>query len=144
GMGAFVEFLPGKDGLVHVSHLSETPIRRPDDVVKVGDEIEVRVIEVDPQGRVNLSAIGLDEPFDPSTIKPREDRGRGGPGGRGGDRGGPRGGGFGGFRGGDRGGDRDRGPRDPDRGYRGGSGPAGPAPEPKEEDEVPKARFRPR
>jgi len=38
---------------------------RPDDVVKVGDEIKVRVIEAFPQGRVNLTAIGLDEPFDP-------------------------------------------------------------------------------
>lgn len=134
GMGAFVEILPGKDGLVHISHLSEEAIRRPEDVVKVGDEIDVRVIEIDSQGRVNLSAIGLDEPFDPSKVKPREDRGRGGRpggGGRGGDRG-DRGGG-------DRFGDRSR-PRDPDRGFRGA-----PSAEPRDEpDETPKARFRPR
>jgi polyribonucleotide nucleotidyltransferase len=148
GMGAFVEFLPGKEGLVHVSHLSETPIRRPDDAVKVGDEIKVRVIEVDQQGRVNLSAIGLDEPFDPSKVKPREDRGgpRGGRGGFGGDRGGDRGGFRGGGGRGGYGGDRDRG-GDPDRGFRGNQGqtsaPA-PRPEEKEEDETPKARFRPR
>jgi polyribonucleotide nucleotidyltransferase len=147
GMGAFVEFLPGKEGLVHVSHLSETPIRRPDDAVKVGDELKVRVIEVDSQGRVNLSAIGLDQPFDPSTVKPREERGgpRGGRGGFGGDR--DRGGDRGGFRGGGRGGyggDRDRG--EPDRGFRGGQGQTSstPRPEEKEEDETPKARFRPR
>jgi len=115
-------------------------------VVKIGDELEVRVIEIDPQGRVNLSAIGLDEPFDPSTVKPREDRGRGGFGGPRGDRGRESRGGFGGPRGGDRGGDRggyrDR-DRDPDRGFRGAPGPAA-AVEAKEEDETPKARFRPR
>ncbi len=136
GMGAFVEILPGKDGLVHISHLSEEPIRRPEDVVKVGDELDVRVIEIDSQGRVNLSATGLDQPFDPSTVKPREDRGRGPRGG--GDRDRDRGG-RGGF-GGPRMGGRDR---DPDRGFRGAPGPAA-ATETKEEDEVPKARFRPR
>jgi polyribonucleotide nucleotidyltransferase len=154
GMGAFVEFLPGKEGLVHVSHLADPAPRRPDDVVKLGDEIKVRVIEVDPQGRVNLTAIGLDEPFDPSKVKPREERGGGRPGGgfRGGDRGGDRGG-FrggdrdrGGDRGGYRGGDRDRGPeRAPDAAA--GRDPERSRPEPgneKEPDETPKARFRPR
>jgi polyribonucleotide nucleotidyltransferase len=143
GMGAFVEFMPGKEGLVHVSHLADPPPRRPDDVVKVGDELPVRVIEVDPQGRINLTAVGLDQPFDPSTIRPREDRGagRGGRGGFGGDRGGPRG---------DRGDrDRDRDRRsEPDRGFR-GHGTSSPSSsavvaEPREEDETPKARFRPR
>lgn len=124
GMGAFVEFLPGKEGLVHVSQLSTEHIRRPDDVVKVGDELQVRVIEVDSQGRYNLSAINLDQPFDPSTVQKHESRG----GGRG-----------------------DR-PRNPDRGFRGapgrtrGSEGAAPAAEekPAEGDDVPKARFRPR
>ena len=51
GMGAFAEFLPGKEGLIHVSHLADPAPRRPDDVVKVGNEIKVRVIEVDQQGR---------------------------------------------------------------------------------------------
>jgi polyribonucleotide nucleotidyltransferase len=154
GMGAFAEFLPGKEGLIHISHLADPAPRRPDDVVKVGDEIKVRVIEVDQQGRVNLSAIGLDEPFDPSKVKPREERGgpRGGRGGFGGDRGGDRGGfrgggggrgGFGGDRGGDRGGERGG---DPDRGFRGSQGQtsSSPRPEEKEEDETPKARFRPK
>lgn len=66
GMGAFVEFAPGKEGLVHTARLSDRPIRRPDEVVKIGDEIRVRVIEVDSQGRVNLTAVGLDKPLDPS------------------------------------------------------------------------------
>jgi len=138
GMGAFVEIMPGKEGLCHISHLSETTIRRPDDVVKVGDSLKVRVIEVDGQGRINLSAINLDQPFDPSTIKPREDR-RSGGGGRGGDRDrGPRRD-FGGNRDGGRDGGRSS---DPDKGFRGHSGGSTPAPE--EDDETPKARFRPR
>jgi polyribonucleotide nucleotidyltransferase len=118
GMGAFVEFAPGKEGLVHTSRLSEQPIRRPDDVVKVGDEIRVRVVEVDSQGRVNLTAIGLDKPYDPSAPKPpaptrpQNQSGRG-----------------------DRGGAPQRG----DRGH---------APQPRKDegsdDDTPRARFRPR
>jgi polyribonucleotide nucleotidyltransferase len=136
GMGAFVEIAPGKEGMVHVSHLKNPPVRRPEEAVKVGDEIKVRVIEVDQQGRINLSAINLDQPYDPSMSK-RPDDGRGG--------GGPRFGG--GDRGGDRGG-RDRG--GPPRFGGGDRGPRPDAPAPQttpeepEEDETPKARFRPR
>ncbi|TMB96802.1 MAG: polyribonucleotide nucleotidyltransferase [Chloroflexi bacterium] len=53
--GAFVEILPGKDGLVRVEDLADFPARRPEDVVKLGDEVTVMVIEVDSMGRVNLS-----------------------------------------------------------------------------------------
>jgi polyribonucleotide nucleotidyltransferase len=53
--GAFVELLPGKDGLVRLEDMSETPAQRPEDVMKVGDEVMVMVIEVDSMGRVNLS-----------------------------------------------------------------------------------------
>ncbi len=53
--GAFCEILPGKEGLVRVSELAEQRVNRVEDVVKVGDEIRVKVIEVDEQGRVNLS-----------------------------------------------------------------------------------------
>ena len=53
--GAFVEVLPGKEGLVHVSQLSYDYVDRPEDVVKVGDKIKVKVIEIDEQGRINLS-----------------------------------------------------------------------------------------
>jgi polyribonucleotide nucleotidyltransferase len=53
--GAFCEFLPGKEGLVHVSELDDKFVKRPEEIVKVGDEIIVKVIEVDNQGRVNLS-----------------------------------------------------------------------------------------
>jgi polyribonucleotide nucleotidyltransferase len=53
--GAFVEILPGKEGLVRTSQLADYQVMRPEDVVSVGDEITVMVIEVDPQGRINLS-----------------------------------------------------------------------------------------
>ena len=53
--GAFVEVLPGKDGLVHISQLALERVKSVEDVVKVGDEIMVKCIEIDKQGRVNLS-----------------------------------------------------------------------------------------
>lgn len=53
--GAFVEILPGKDGLVHISQLAKTRVAKVEDVVKVGDEVKVKVIEIDDQGRINLS-----------------------------------------------------------------------------------------
>jgi polyribonucleotide nucleotidyltransferase len=52
--GAFVEILPGKDGLVHISKLSRQRVRKVEDVVKVGDEIVVKVSNIDDQGRINL------------------------------------------------------------------------------------------
>jgi polyribonucleotide nucleotidyltransferase len=53
--GAFVAFLPGKEGLVHISQLAPQRVERVEDVVKIGDQIMVKVIEVDSQGRINLS-----------------------------------------------------------------------------------------
>lgn len=53
--GAFVEVLPGKEGLVHISQLAKERVAKVEDVVNVGDEILVKVIEIDKQGRVNLS-----------------------------------------------------------------------------------------
>ncbi|MDX9871364.1 MAG: polyribonucleotide nucleotidyltransferase [Clostridia bacterium] len=53
--GAFVEILPGKEGLVHISHLAEERVGKVEDVVAIGDEILVKVIEIDRQGRINLS-----------------------------------------------------------------------------------------
>lgn len=52
--GAFVEILPGKEGLVHISKLSRQRVKRVEDVVKVGDEIIVKVANIDDQGRINL------------------------------------------------------------------------------------------
>ncbi|KAA1185116.1 polyribonucleotide nucleotidyltransferase [Paenibacillus sp. B2(2019)] len=53
--GAFVELIPGKDGLVHISQLSTERVAKVEDVVAIGDTITVKVTEIDPQGRVNLS-----------------------------------------------------------------------------------------
>ena len=53
--GAMVEVLPGREGLVHISELADYHVAKVEDVVKVGDEIMVKVIEIDSQGRINLS-----------------------------------------------------------------------------------------
>ena len=53
--GAFVEIAPGKDGLVHISKLDKQRVEKVEDVVSIGDEIVVKVIEIDRQGRINLS-----------------------------------------------------------------------------------------
>ncbi|GAM15557.1 polyribonucleotide nucleotidyltransferase [Mesobacillus selenatarsenatis] len=53
--GAFVEIFPGKDGLVHISELAEERVGKVEDVLKLGDELLVKVTEIDKQGRVNLS-----------------------------------------------------------------------------------------
>ncbi len=53
--GAFVEILPGKEGMVHVSQMSNDFVKSPSDVVKIGEKVKVRVIEIDEQGRINLS-----------------------------------------------------------------------------------------
>ena len=53
--GAFVEILPGKEGLVHISKLSKKHVKKVEDVVSVGEEIVVKVDEIDKQGRINLS-----------------------------------------------------------------------------------------
>jgi polyribonucleotide nucleotidyltransferase len=112
--GAFVELVPGRDGLVHISELSEDPsirVERVEDVVNLGDEITVMVTDVAPNGKVSLSRRAA---LTGEMPEPKQDRR--GPGG-GGDRGprgprsprddrGPRD--NGGFRG-----DRDRGPRRP-------------------------------
>ncbi len=131
--GAFVECLPGKEGLVHISELADFRVNNVEDVCKVGDEMWVKCIEVDERGRVRLSrriamaereAIEKGEPipvFEPPARResrpPRRDDRRPRDGGRGGDRdrggrGGPRHGGGGG-RGGDRDRNDNRGPRRP-------------------------------
>ncbi len=124
--GAFVEILPGKDGMVHISELSEDRVDRVEDVVQVGDHVKVKVMEIDNLGRINLTMRGVD---DEGTVGLSDDDARSGGeprvvsrGGGGGGRGGPRPGGGGGGGGGGRGGDR--GPRRDDRGGppRGGGG----------------------
>ena len=61
--GAMVEILPGKEGLVHISELADHYVDKVEDVVKIGDEITVKVIEIDDLGRVNLSRKAVSEGF---------------------------------------------------------------------------------
>ncbi|MGI6765705.1 MAG: polyribonucleotide nucleotidyltransferase [Lentihominibacter sp.] len=53
--GAFVEILPGKEGLIHISKIARERIDKVEDVLNIGDEVKVKVIEIDSQGRINLS-----------------------------------------------------------------------------------------
>ncbi|MGV8144943.1 MAG: polyribonucleotide nucleotidyltransferase [Alkaliphilus sp.] len=53
--GAFVEILPGKEGLVHISHIARERINKVEDVLSEGQEIEVKILEIDPQGKISLS-----------------------------------------------------------------------------------------
>jgi polyribonucleotide nucleotidyltransferase len=53
--GAFVEILPGVDGLVHISQLANHRVRRVEDVLKEGDEVMVKVLEIDRNGKIRLS-----------------------------------------------------------------------------------------
>lgn len=57
--GAFVEMLPGKEGLVHISNIAHERVNKVEDVLAVGDEIEVKVMEIDQQGKINLSRKAL-------------------------------------------------------------------------------------
>jgi polyribonucleotide nucleotidyltransferase len=85
--GAFVAVLPGKEGLVHISQLAPGRVEKVEDVVKIGDEIMVKVVEIDSQGRINLSrkAVLTGEEVGPlrNGEPPRERSGFGGPGGGG-------------------------------------------------------------
>ncbi|GMN12577.1 polyribonucleotide nucleotidyltransferase [Altererythrobacter sp. MTPC7] len=101
--GAFVNFMGGKDGLVHVSEMKNERVEKPTDVVSEGQEVKVKVLEIDQRGKVRLSMRVVDQETGEEledTRPPRENKPRGG----GGDRRGPRGGGGGRGRGGDRGG----------------------------------------
>lgn len=163
GRGAMVEYIPGREGMVPKEHLTTKQIGRIEEAVNIGDELNVRVHEVDGMGRINFTALGvaqtlegLEDNADATPPPPGQGGGdRGGRGGYGGGRGGDRDrGGRGGGdrdrggRGGDRGGDRDRGPRsggDRDRGPRpertprdADSAPAAAAPAPEVPDAFPK------
>jgi len=59
--GAFVEILPGKEGLVHVSRMATSFVRDPKEVVKIGDTVHVRVYEIDDMGRINLTMLSLEQ-----------------------------------------------------------------------------------
>ena len=94
--GAFVEYLPGKDGLLHISELEHFRVGNVEDVLQLGDEVEVKLVEVDSRtGKVRLSRKALLPVPEGMENMPQDDGGRR-DGGRGGDRGGDRRGGRGG------------------------------------------------
>ncbi len=117
--GAFVEYLPGKEGLVHISKLAWERVNNVEDVLAVGDIVTIKVLEQDDQGRVNLSIRDTTEKPEGYVEPQQQDRPRGRDGGRGRDRGDRNYGGRdrGGDRGG-RGGNRDRDNRGSDRDHR--------------------------
>ena len=59
--GAFVEFAPGREGLVHISELDWKRVNKVEDVVSVGDKVQVKLFEIDKQGRLNFSIKRLKE-----------------------------------------------------------------------------------
>ena len=59
--GAFIELLPGKDGLLHISKISKERIDKVEDVLNIGDTVTVKVAEIDSQGRINLTRKGLED-----------------------------------------------------------------------------------
>ncbi len=75
--GAFVAVLPGKEGLVHISQLAPTRIEKVEDAVKIGDEIMVKVMEIDSQGRINLSRKAVLGGGSADDEAPRPPRGNG-------------------------------------------------------------------
>jgi polyribonucleotide nucleotidyltransferase len=131
--GAFVEVLPGKEGLVHISQLATHRVNRVEDVVNVGDKLDVKVTGIDSMGRINLSHRAL---LEPNGAEGQEERGYGG----------PRGGGGGFRRGGEGRGDRrpegGRGPRGD--GFRRDHRPEGRGGEGRREGAPPRDRDRDR
>ena len=73
--GAFVKILPDVEGMVHISEISEQRVEKIEDALKEGDVVQVRVIEIDEKGRVNLTMKKLNEPFDPTQVKSRKPTG---------------------------------------------------------------------
>ena len=80
--GCFVEIAPEKEGLVHVSQLDVKRVEKVDEFVKVGDELQVKVVEIDAQGRINLSRKAVLDPDAVYTPRERESRPRSGGGDR--------------------------------------------------------------
>jgi polyribonucleotide nucleotidyltransferase len=66
-IGAFVEILPGKEGMIHISQLSESRVEKVEDVVNVGDQVTVRVREIDNRGRINLTLRGVPQGEPPAA-----------------------------------------------------------------------------
>ncbi len=72
--GAFIELIPGKDGLLHISRMAKGRIARVEDVLNVGDEVEVVVLEIDDRGKVSLDAVNKFDVPEGAEAPPRSDR----------------------------------------------------------------------
>ena len=72
--GAFVELAPNKDGMIHISKLSEKRVAKVEDVLNIGDEVTVKVIEIDKMGRINLSMKSSDLEAKPAEAKEEENK----------------------------------------------------------------------
>ena len=82
--GAFVEIMPGVDGMVHISQLADYRVPSVEDVVKVGDEVMVMVIDIDPgSGKIRLSRQAVLEGWTAEEARERDRKGSGGSGGGG-------------------------------------------------------------
>ena len=88
--GAFVQILPGKDGLLHISEIAHRRLERVEEELKVGDMVKVKVLEVSPEGKIRLSRKALiekpegyqEESHGDRPPREHRDHGRGGGGGR--------------------------------------------------------------
>ena len=77
GFGAFIEIIPGQDGLLHISQMGDGYVRQVEDVMNIGDEVAVRVIEIDDQGRVDLTLASNPVSEDATAAQRGESRDRG-------------------------------------------------------------------
>ena len=77
GFGAFIEIIPGQDGLLHISQMGDGYVRQVEDVMNIGDEVAVRVIEIDDQGRVDLTLASNPVAADSKASERGESRDRG-------------------------------------------------------------------
>ena len=77
GFGAFIEIIPGQDGLLHISQMGDGYVRQVEDVMNIGDEVAVRVIEIDDQGRVDLTLASNPVSEDATSSERGESRDRG-------------------------------------------------------------------
>ena len=77
GFGAFIEIIPGQDGLLHISQMGDGYVRQVEDVMNIGDEVAVRVIEIDDQGRVDLTLASNPVSQDATASERGESRDRG-------------------------------------------------------------------
>jgi polyribonucleotide nucleotidyltransferase len=75
--GAFIEIIPGQDGLLHISQMGDGYVRQVEDVMNIGDEVAVRVIEIDDQGRVDLSLANAPPPTESDSSERGDSRDRG-------------------------------------------------------------------